>query len=149
MPSRYTYGKSIKLPLNAKKKNYALLGWYNPADTDTYHYYLSKTSPTLSGNIMLRPFWVKYKIRAIGNRSVEIFLDDRNAVVSFGAFDVRYSTNKNMKDAKYFHISSQGKKCVIRNLQKGKPYYFQVAYTDNDMEEWGDTWVGKRRIAVR
>lgn len=149
LPSSYTYGKSIKLPLNAKKKNYALLGWYNPADTNTYRYYLSKTSPTLSGNIMLRPFWVKYKIRAVGNRSVEIFLDDRNAVVPFGAFDVRYSTNKNMKDAKYFHISSQGKKCVIRNLQKGKSYYFQVAYTDNDMEEWGDTWVGKRRIAVR
>lgn len=101
-----------------------------------------------SGNIMLRPFWVKYKIRAVGNRSVEIFLDDRDAVVPFGAFDVRYSTNKNMKDATYFHMSSEGKKQIVRKLQKGKPYYFQVAYTDNDMEEWGDTWVGKRRIVV-
>lgn len=148
LPSGYTYGKSIKLPLNVKKKNYVMFGWYNPSDTDTYLCCLSKTSPTLSGNIILRPFWVKYKIRAVGNRSVEIFLDDRDAVVPFGAFDVRYSTNKNMKDATYFHMSSEGKKQIVRKLQKGKPYYFQVAYTDNDMEEWGDTWVGKRRIVV-
>lgn len=148
LPSSYTYGKSIKLPLNAKKKNYSLLGWYNPADTDTYLCYLSETSPTLSGDIKLRPFWVKYRIRAVGNRSVEIFLDDRDAVVPFGAFDVRYSTNKNMENAKYFHMTSEGEKKVVRNLKRGKTYYFQIAYTDTDMEDWGDTWVGKRRIVI-
>ena len=82
----------------------------------------------------------------MGNRKVKIFLDDRDAVVSFGAFDVRYSARKDMKNAEYFRMGSEGDTEVVRKLKKGKAYYFQIAFADWDIEEMGDTWVGKRRI---
>lgn len=155
LPSGYTFGKSVKLPLHAKKKNYTLLGWYNPKDADNVLHYCSEISSIQTGNIKLRPFWVKYRIKAVGSRSVKIFLDDRDAIVEFGAFDVRYSTSKNMKNAKSFTMHSKGNTKLVPKLKKGKAYYFQVAYrdldADIDMDEDGGShiWVGKKRIVVK
>ena len=93
-------------------------------------------------------------MEAAGNGSVKIFLDERDAVRTFGAFDVRYSTRKNMKKSKSFTMHAKGTTRTVRNLKKGKTYYFQVAYrylaVDIDMDDDGGSylWVGKRRVKV-
>ena len=147
MPSSYNYGKVVKLPLNVQKKNYALLGWYNPSDEDGY--YCTQTSTTLSGNIVLQPIWVKYKVKNVKKRAIRIMIDDSDSVVSFGTFDIRYSQHKNMKDAKYCARSSSSKERYIRKLKKNQRYYVQVAYTEMEDEEWGDVWVGKRSVVIK
>ena len=147
LPSSYTYGKAVKLPLNVQKKNYTLLGWYNPSDEDGY--YCTQTSTTLSGNIVLQPIWVKYKVKNVKKQAIKIMIDDSDSVVSFGIFDIRYSQYKNMKDAKYCAQSSSSKERYIRKLKKNQRYYVQVAYTEMEDEEWGDVWVGKRSVVIK
>lgn len=154
LPSGYTYGKAKKIPSNAKKPGYSLLGWCNSKAADNKWWYTKKICSTQTGNIKLFPFWVKYRVEAAGNGSVKIFLDERDAVRTFGAFDVRYSTRRNMKKSKSFTMHAKGTTRTVRNLKKGKTYYFQVAYrylaVDIDMDDDGGSylWVGKRRVKV-
>ncbi len=150
LPSSYTYGNPIPLPLNVKKKNYELLGWYNPKDGYT-PYYCTETGIYLSGNIKLSPFWMRYKVENVKGRTIKITMDDRDAVVCFGSFAVRYSTSKDMKNAKYY--TPRATKGFIRNLKKNKRYYVEICYTEPDMEvdegEYSDVWVGKRSVLIR
>lgn len=150
LPSSYTYGNPIPLPLNVKKKNYELLGWYNPKDGYT-PYYCTETGIYLSGNIKLSPLWIKYKVENVKGRTIKITMDDRDAVVCFGSFAVRYSTSKDMKNAKYYTPGAT--KGFIRNLKKNKRYYVEICYTEPDMEvdegEYSDVWVGKRSVVIR
>ena len=150
LPSSYTYGNPIQLPLNVKKKNYQLLGWYNPKDKYT-PYYCTETGLHLVGNIKLYPLWVKYKVQNVKNKAIKITMDDSGAVVRFGGFAVRYSTSKDMKNAKY--VIPRGSKVFIRNLRKDKRYYVEVCYIEPEMEtdegEFSDVWVGKRSVGIK
>ncbi len=150
LPTSYRYGNPIRLPLNIKKKNYQLLGWYNPKDKYT-PYYCTKTGVHLVGNIRLSPLWVKYKVENVKNKTIEIVMDDSEAVVRFGGFAVRYSTNRDMKNAKY--VTTRGNKGFIRNLRKNKRYYVEVCYIEPEMEadegEFSDVWVGKRSVVIK
>ncbi len=148
LPSSYRYGSCKKLTLSAKKKGYVLLGWYNPADKEN-PYYQTSISPSLAKNIVLKPFWVKYQVRNIKKNSVKISINDRNAVVPFGVFDVRYSKNRHMANAKYLRIMDVPK--VIHKLKKNKRYYFEIAYTEieEDDDDYESVWVGKRSIVIK
>ncbi len=148
LPSSYRYGSCKKLTLHARKKGFTLLGWYNPADKEN-PYYQTDISPSLAKNIILRPFWVKYKVQNIKKNSVKISIDDRNAVVPFGVFDVRYSKSKDMANAKYFRIMDASK--VIHKLKKNQRYYFEIAYTESeeDDDDYESIWVGKRSIVIK
>ena len=57
------------------------------------HYYEEDkmTKTTLSGNIVLKPIWVKYKVKNVKKQAIKIMIDDSDSVVSFGIFDIRYS----------------------------------------------------------
>ena len=148
LPSSYRYGSCKKLTFSARKEGYILLGWYNPADKET-SYYQTSISPSLAKNIILKPFWVRYKVKNVKKNSVRIFIDDRNAIVPFGVFDVRYSKTKNMANAKYLRITDTFK--VICKLKKNQRYYFEVAYAekDDDDDDYESVWVGKRSIVIK
>lgn len=148
LPSGYQYGSSKKLTFHVRKKGFELLGWYNPADKEN-PYYQSAISPSLAKNIVLEPFWVKYKVENIKKNSVKISIDDKNAVVPFGVFDVRYSKSKDMKNAKYVRLMGSPK--VIHKLKKNQRYYFEIAYTEMeaDDDDYKSIWVGKRSVVIR
>lgn len=148
LPSSYRYGSCKKLTFSARKEGYILLGWYNPADKET-SYYQTSISPSLAKNIILKPFWVRYKVKNVKKNSVRIFIDDRNAIVPFGVFDVRYSKTKNMANAKYLRITDTFK--IICKLKKNQRYYFEVAYAekDDDDDDYESVWVGKRSIVIK
>lgn len=148
LPSSYRYGSCKKLTFHAKKKGFALLGWYNSADKEN-PFYQTSISPSLSRDIILKPFWIKYEIKNIKKNSIKISIDDRNAVVPFGVFDVRYSKSRDMTNAKYFRIKDTPK--VIHNLKKNQRYYFEIAYTEMeyDDEDYESIWVGKRNIVIK
>lgn len=148
LPSSYRYGECKKLTFHAKKTGYALLGWYNPANK-AESYYQTSISPSLAKDIVLKPFWVKYEVKNIKKNSVRISIDDRNAVVRFGCFDVRYSKNKDMSDEKYVRVSDVSK--VIRKLKKQR-YYFEIAYKEvdaDDDDDYESIWVGKRSVVIK
>lgn len=149
LPSGYRYGECKKLTFHAKKAGYELLGWYNPANK-AEPYYQTSISPSLAKDIVLEPFWVKYEIKNVKKNSVRISINDRNAVVRFGVFNVRYSKNEDMSKAEYFYASS-GTPKVIRKLKKNQRYYFEIAYTeiDADDDDYESVWVGKRSVVVK
>jgi hypothetical protein len=115
LPSSYRYGSGRKLTLHVRKKGFALLGWYNSADKENPYYQIS-IGPSMAKDIILKPFWVKYKLKNIAKNSIKISIDDRNAVVPFGVFDVRYSKRRDMANSKYFRIMDAPK--VIHGLKK-------------------------------
>lgn len=150
LPSSYRYGECKKLTFHAKKAGYVLLGWYNPANKEE-PYYQTGISPSLAKDIVLKPFWVKYEVKNIKKNSVRISIDDRNAVVRFGCFDVRYSKNKDMSDEKYVRVRVSDVSKVIRKLKKNQRYYFEIAYTEIDADDDDDEsiWVGKRSVVIK
>ncbi len=64
LPSGYRYGSCKKLTFHAKKKGFVLLGWYNSADKEN-PFYQTSISPSLSRDIILKPFWIKYEMKNI------------------------------------------------------------------------------------
>ena len=148
LPSSYRYGSGRKLTLHVRKKGFALLGWYNSADKENPYYQIS-IGPSMAKDIILKPFWIKYEMKNIKKNSIKISIDDRNAVVPFGVFDVRYSKSRDMTNAKYIRIKDTPK--VIHNLIKNQRYYFEIAYTEMeyDDEDYESIWVGKRNIVIR
>ncbi len=148
LPSSYRYGSGRKLTLHVRKKGFALLGWYNSADKEN-PYYQTSIGPSMAKDIILKPFWVKYKLKNIAKNSIKISIDDRNAVVPFGVFDVRYSKRRDMANAKYFRIMDAPK--VIHGLKKNQRYYFEIAYveTEDDDDDYESIWVGRRNIVIR
>lgn len=149
LPSSYRYGECKKLTFHAKKAGYVLLGWYNPANK-AEPYYQTSISPSLAKDIVLKPFWVKYGVKNVNKNSVKISIDDRNAVVRFGTFNVRYSPNKDMSKGKNLYVSS-GESKVIRKLKKNQRYYFEIAYTEIDADDtdYESIWVGKRSVVIK
>ncbi len=148
LPSSYRYGDCKKLTFHAKKAGYALLGWYNPANKGE-PYYQTSISPSLAKDIVLKPFWVKYEVKNVKKNCVRLSIDDRNAVVRFGVFDVRYSKHKDMSKEKYERVSDEP--IVIRKLKKNQRYYFEIAYTemDADDDDHQSIWVGKRSVVIK
>lgn len=149
LPTGYRYGDCQKLTLHASKPGYALLGWYNPANKRE-PYYQTSISPSLAQDITLKPFWVKYEIKNIKKNSLCISINDKNAIVPFGTFHVRYSENRDMSESKYCYVSSGNSK-TIRKLQKGRRYYIEIAYAEAeaDDDEEDSVWVGKRSVVIK
>lgn len=149
LPSAYRYGSCQKLALYAGKAGYKLLGWYNPANKEE-PYYQTSISPSLAQDITLKPFWVKYEIKNTKKNSICISINDKNAIVPFGTFHVRYSKNKDMSGSEYCYVSS-GIPKTIRKLQKGRRYYIEIAYTEAeaDDDEEASVWIGKRSVVIK
>ncbi len=147
LPTSYEYGTNIELPLDVKKKGYTLLGWHNESETEVY--YRTDVSPSLAENITVSPMWVKYKIKNVKSQKVIVTINDSDAIAVFGQFDVRYSLNKDMSDARICSSPSDSRKKVITNLKKNKRYYIEVSYVDLEDEEWKYTWVGKQSIKIK
>ncbi len=147
LPTTYEYGSNMKLPTNVKKKGYVLLGWYNESEMDVY--YRTDISPSLAEEITLQPFWVKYKVKNVKGKKIQVTIDDTDAIIVFGNFVVRYSEKIDMSDAKICKASYSSKKKMITGLTKNKKYYIEVSYVDVLDRESERIWVAKQSIRLR
>lgn len=148
LPTAYEYGSNMKLSDHVSKKGYSFLGWFNWKENQPY--YRTDVSPALAKNVILTPFWAKYKVQSIRGGKIKVTLDQRDAVVRFGSFYVRYSTNRNMKNAKVIYTQkAMGNSKVIKGLKKDRYYYIQIACTEGDDDFDNDNiWLGKRKVYV-
>ncbi len=147
LPANYEYGSNMKLPTNVKKKGYALLGWYNEAEMDVY--YRTEISPAMAEKVTLQPFWVKYKVKNVKGKKIQVTIDDSDAVMAFGTFVVRYSENKDMSNAKICKAPLSSTKKVIFGLKKNMKYYVEISYVDLQENDSERIWVGRQGVRIR
>jgi len=154
LPTSYRYGEPVKLPLNVKKKGYSIVAWSNNKENNG-NFYHDSTSIKLSGNITLKPIWLKYKVENIKKNSIKVTINDKNAAIVSNMYDIRVSLRKDMKNSEYYSYypdSDDKSNGIIRNLKKNKRYYVQIACNDIDFDsdEYGiDLWVGKRSVKIK
>lgn len=99
---------------------------------------------------ILSPIWLEYSAENTKKGTVVLKVGDPEYVHDDGgyySYVVRYSENKNMKNAKSKYISGYPAKAVFQKLKKGKSYYFQVGPVPNEAT-WPNYWLRKHKILI-
>ena len=122
-------GEQLKKPSDPQRKNYKFAGWYKEKNYKNKWNFKNKVTK----NITVYAKWTKVKVADTSITNVKN-LSGRKIQVSVkkisGAkgYQVRYSTNSNMKSAK--KVSSNSTKISMSKLKIGTLYYVQArAYT--------------------
>lgn len=159
MPDSYEYGKAQPITATVEKKGYYCIGWYKDMEKDDEDgLYLFMPKPVLqrdvAGDLLLRPLFVKYRIMNDLRQAARIILSDEGSPCVQDYFEIRYSLNKNMSDAKTVLISEKDT-VVVKNLEKGKRYYFEFRWgtsegndDDNEPLQPESPWLGKQSVLI-
>ena len=124
MPKYYCYGEDKDLPMKGKRKGYFLFGWMNQ------HYQWIENVNESEGNLTLHPVWVKYDFVRKSKHKVKLEMDSGKPANVKYSVKLRYSSNKNMKNAKTLFSTYGRTSFMLKKLKKGKKYYFQIRFGD-------------------
>lgn len=119
-----TYGK-LAVP---QREGYTFSGWYTKKNGGKK--ITSATKVSLTKDITLYAHWKKVaapaKVKGVTAKKASLTKAQISykKVASVSGYEIRYSANKNMKNAKTVITASTSKK--ISGLKKGKTYYVQV-----------------------
>lgn len=142
-PTSYRYGDIVYISATAEKKNGYFLGW-DSVDNNSYFYeggFDPEDDEPAFGNVTLKPTFLYYKKQQTGKNEVTISFDIRDdKYMIYQEMVVRYYTDKskrNKSKLKSILLDKEKKSMKIKNLKKGKTYYFEFStfYTDSDWEE--------------
>lgn len=159
VPGSYEYGKVQPIAATVEKKGYYCIGWYKDMkESGEAGMFLFIPEPILqrdvSGDLLLRPLFVKYQVANVSKQAVRIVLSDAGSPYVQDYFEIRYSLNKNMSDAKTVLISEKDT-VVVKNLEKGKRYYFEFRWgtsegndDDNEPLQPESPWLGKQSVLI-
>lgn len=150
LPRYHTYGTVLRLPDNCVKKDgYAFLAWAYKGKSSADAVFSIGPS---TKEITLFPMWYIFKLENIGKGTVRIKINGKNCKIYYPPrYDVRYSEHKDMSDSQILYEGEMSKKgdtiFYALNLKRGKKYYFQLRFCDDD--EYESIWVGKECITVK
>lgn len=156
LPRTYRYGSDLKLPgKKITRKGRYFLAWKVDKNIDNPDVYTFRLGASTHGTIKVSPIFIKYKVKNVKGKKIKISVGDHKKVDAVG-FVVRYSTKRDMANAKYepedpvkagVGYNEKENKYTLKKLKKGRRYYIEIAALYDD-DEVG-AWCGKRSVRVK
>lgn len=151
MPETYEYGEICRIPATVAKEGYFCTGWCDEKHRVCMFYpdamYLGKYD---SGNLVLTPLLIQYRVECAPRRGIKITLWDRGLPIVQEYYEIRYSEQEDMTGAKTKIMD--GKSMVLGNLTEGKRYYVEFRWGSNEGNEGEreplSPWMGKKSVSV-
>ncbi len=143
----YRYGVGIKANQMPKpvRKGYRFVEWLNTSNSTR-----DCVGVLDFGEKTFRAIWVKYQVKPLGGGKVKICAEYAPKKAVYHVV-VQCSLKKDMSNPKRFNFSSKKKELIVKGLEKGKRYYFQLAgvyYPEHYLYDYAD-WKFKQSVVVK
>lgn len=143
-------GTKAKKPSNPKRGKYSFEGWYTSKNYKTKWDFSKKVTKDMTLYAKWKKVSVKQvtinKVTNVSGKKMKVTL---KKVSGAKGYEIRYSTNSNMKSSKRVTSTSTGK--TIKKLKKGKTYYVQArAYKkDSKGKKVYGSWSKKKTVTIQ
>ncbi len=157
LPKSYRFGEASTISATAEKEGYYCVGWYGNGKAryfcEPYQIEKGPGRSCDSGDMVLEPLFVKYQIESSKPQTMQVVVSDDGLPVVADYYEIRYSENEDMSDAKSEVVSgAKSEKVTFSNLESGKRYYVEFRWGGTDGEdglEPESPWMAKRSIVVK
>lgn len=151
MPETYQYGEICPISAIVEKKGYYCVGWCDEKDEVlTFRNPEMSLGRYASGDLVLTPLLIKYRVKSDLRQGVKITLSDKGLPIVQEYYEIRYSENEDMTGAK--SIIMDGESMIIDNLTKGKRYYIEFRWGSDEGNEGEreplSPWMGKKSVLI-
>lgn len=149
MPKTYQYGEICPISATVEKEGYYCVGW-NDEKHEVWVFYPDGmfVGRYDSGNLVLSPMLIQYKVENVSGRGIKITLSDAGLSYVQEYYEIRYSENENMSGAK--RKIMDGRSMMLKGLTKGKRYYIEFRWGSNEGNEGEreplSSWMGKKSV---
>lgn len=153
LPQTYKFTENYHFEATAEKDGYYCVGWYGNEEA-RYHFETYQINRGFdSGDLVLEPLFVKYQIESSKPQTMQVVVSDDGLPVVADYYEIRYSENEDMSDAKSEVVSgAKSEKVTFSNLESGKRYYVEFRWGGSDGEDGPEPespWMAKRSIVVK
>ncbi len=134
----YYYGDIVYIDAVAEKKNSYFIGWEETGHNSNKFFeggFDPGDDEPAQGDVTLEAKYVYYNKKQTGKHEVTLSFDVSEGDLLYQDVIVRYYTNKSKRSKsklKYMLMNSEKKSMKIKNLKKGKTYYFEFTTADPD-----------------
>lgn len=137
----YRYGDVVNIDTTATKKNGYFFWWDTAKQQDKFYlggYDVIEGERPATGNVILKPCFFYCTKKRINKRTVTLKIDASEIADEGDSVIIRYCTSKtDMSNAKWKALHKEKGTMKLKNLEKGKTYYFgvRVCSSDSDWDE--------------
>ncbi len=145
LPKYFHFGSEVKLPNCVKRKGYVFMGW------STHMYHPMTKIEIGDKKAEFYATWYKYKVKSNKTGTATLTFDGSEAKVRYTEHVIRYSASKDMKNYREKFVYKNKGKAVIKGLEPGRTYYFEISGLDEynwDVDMEYRSWMGKCKVAV-
>nr|MBP3598496.1 leucine-rich repeat protein [Eubacterium sp.] len=145
LPKYFRFGSEVKLPNCVKRKGYVFMGW------STHMYHPMTKIEIGDKKAEFYATWYKYKVKSNKTGTATLTFDGSEAKVRYTEHVIRYSASKDMKNYREKFVYKNKGKAVIKGLEPGRTYYFEISGLDEynwDVDMEYRSWMGKCKVAV-
>ncbi len=136
----YRYGDIVHIDTIAEKKNGYFMGWKTIGNKNDMFFeggFDPEDDEPAQGNVTLEAKFLYYQKKQTGKNEVTLSFDVSEDKYFYKDIIVRYYTDKSKRyksKVKYMLMNSKKKSMEIKNLKRGKTYYFEFITADQDSD---------------